>query len=177
MHLWRLKTGWSHKKDKHHQCGANAAATQQLVIEIRLRVKESQFVLRAYQMTLVKSVQISKCCDYYACNHQWAECQRYYLLDGDFAGMKNKLSLGYCVKQKEKPAAVWSCRISIYLMAFSFAEVTSSQPGLTCLFEVKGWKEHGWKEKHAITVYRGVLVKKNNYNKSPAQRHEGAVRA
>lgn len=63
-------------------------------------LKETQSVLRVCWITLARFVQVRKCWDWYACNHQLADCQLHYLL-GDFTALKRKFWGLLCPTERE----------------------------------------------------------------------------
>lgn len=128
--------------DFHHQCGAHAALTQQPAIRILVfGWRRAKIALHAYRMTLARSVQISKCCDWYACNHQWAESQLYYLLDRVFAAMKSQLSGLSCPTERDTYCSVimqninfWGLFIlHVFLFLWKWNSKFTAQPYLIYL--------------------------------------------
>lgn len=75
-------------------------------------LKETQSTLCVCRITLARFVQFSKCCDWYACNHQLADRQLPYLLYRVFAAMKRKLWGLLCPTEREPYCSV---KLSFFL--------------------------------------------------------------
>lgn len=131
-------------------CSYNSATCHP---DISLWVLESQTVLRAYQMTLARSVQISKCdCDWYACNHQLGESQLYFMCSAESPQQWKANSTLLHVKVRPKRPTVIMQNIfffslwEVLLLKFSFLK-TKFKPSLMSFIWVKKAKGIDWEEK------------------------------
>lgn len=141
--------------------------------DISLWVKESQkshSVL--YRMTLARFVQISKCCDWDACNHLWAERQIYYPYE--------RQALRSIVSDRKRSRL--RCDHAEYQFHWRLWF-------FVCVFIFAGWKQGAathlyveWKRKapsgdgkHTVTVDRGILAQRLFWKWNPTLKHESAA--